>query len=350
MVESAFPVSHPEKIVDTNTCACCGSRDSNYVSEYRLESDTHRALFGGRNVRRCRDCGLVQIHPRPNADELSLFYDTAYRTGGFNASFDLERYPYDSHWRLSRGRSIRNLIQRELKPSDGIRVLEIGAGFGNTLHAFKEYFPKAELVAVEGDPWCRLPLEKSGAAVIPGYWGDPQTEAKTAALGPFDIVVLAHVLEHVLEQAKFIQSIMALCPRGTLMIEVPNEGAIAEWIKHSPHLSFFDEHTLLKVIERAGFCVEWIGTAGPFPKIIINSNEKQQPSLVQRVKGYIPSSVKDSIKRLIGRGHSATDPADLQDRVRNRDFVPLTEFEEYGPQRLFLRALVSNARKHDNLN
>lgn len=116
---------------------------------------------------------------------------------------------------------------RDLIPAGG-RVLEIGAADGAFLKLAKDAVPDCAYSAVEPDqhtkpardalPWL-VQYETVGRAI--------EQSAK------FDLVMLFHVFEHVLDPAAFLSEVQQiLAPGGALLIEVPS--------LHDPLLSLYE--------------------------------------------------------------------------------------------------------------
>lgn len=96
------------------------------------------------------------------------------------------------------------------------------------------------------------------------YWGDPTS---LECLDPFDVIVLSHVLEHVVDPVTMLQSIRRLIALGgALYLATPNvscwEAHFAGWASYEPyHCSYFSPSTLKAALEQAGFevigCRTW---------------------------------------------------------------------------------------------
>ncbi len=275
----------------------------------------------------------MQIHPVPEAAALARFYREDYRRGGFNASADPADFPWDCRNRLSRGRALRRLAERHGRLPEQARILEIGAGFGHNLAAFREARPQALLVASEADPSCRPTLQKLGAARIEGDWSGADARRAIAAHGPFDVVLLVHVLEHPADPDELIRSVRdVITPGGRLVLEVPNE-----WERevrtnnNAPHICFFERASLGAFLEGRGGKVRALDTCGP---LVAPPGAPWKRVLLKAAPA--------SLLRLAFRHAMA--PAVRQplqpDERTDRDRVPIPSYEEYGGDRIWLRAVA----------
>jgi len=129
-------------------------------------------------------------------------------------------------------------------------VLDVGAGLGATsiLFANRGY----KVTAIEPDLKNIKKLKTfSNITVYQSNLENLQLEKK------FDIVILSHVLEHVLDVMKFLTSLRKLLSnRGILFIEVPdcsNSHNLNHSIMQSPHLSHFTKKSLDILVRKAGF-------------------------------------------------------------------------------------------------
>lgn len=126
-------------------------------------------------------------------------------------------------------------------------VLEIGPGHGFFRKHLLGRFPGTDYVAVETDSSCRCDLKTLGV----------RTFDNLASMSPdcnshFDLAVAAHVLEHTSAPVPFVQSITRqLKPGGVIFIEVPcRDYEFKE--KNEPHLLFFDEPSMRKLLTKVG--------------------------------------------------------------------------------------------------
>jgi SAM-dependent methyltransferase len=114
-----------------------------------------------------------------------------------------------------------------LLPRDG-KVLEIGAADGAFLALAREIAPTSHFASIEPDQ--RTRPERDALPWLTQY--DDMDHA-TVQGGGFDLVMLFHVFEHVLEPAGFLNAVKGLlADGGALLIEVP--------CLHDPLLSLYE--------------------------------------------------------------------------------------------------------------
>jgi len=145
----------------------------------------------------------------------------------------------------------------------GGRLLEIGVGSGSFLQAARE--SGFQVVGCDlSQPICSKVRDEYGIEMLCG---------SIDALGEthvFDVVVMNHVLEHVHEPVKFMQSVArALVPGGIAHVAVPNlaclEASLPGWTSYEPyHLSYFVPLTLTRVVMCTEMGVESMETHESF--------------------------------------------------------------------------------------
>jgi len=276
----------------------------------------------------------MQIHPVPDPGALAEFYRRDYRREGFNAAVDPGLFPWDCRNRLSRGRSLRLFAERHSRLADDARILEIGAGFGHNLAAFRETRPRCLLVASEVDPSCRVTLSKLGGALIEGDWSAADARRAIAARGPFDLILVVHVLEHPAAPGQFLRSVRSvLAPDGRVILEVPGESPRAvRTSNNAPHICFFEAPSLARFLENHGGRVLALDSCGP------RVTEPRSP-LKRLVLRRAPAGL---IRRVWRRKAPASVRIPLTpEEVADRDRVPIPFYDEYGGERIWLRAFAT---------
>jgi SAM-dependent methyltransferase len=138
-----------------------------------------------------------------------------------------------------------------------ICLLEVGSGSGAFLNAVNPYVGKA--IGIEPDIDSRKWIEREFHLQVLAQMDDALATGKR-----FDIVVLFHVLEHVIDPVKFLHDLsQLLLLNGKLIIEVPNVDDILLSVYEIPayqrfyyqkaHLYYFSKATLTQTLEDSGF-------------------------------------------------------------------------------------------------
>lgn len=121
-----------------------------------------------------------------------------------------------------------DVVGREIKVPDKFKMLDWGANLGVLSLCARDKFPDAKIVAFDLDPdiadrgekWCKEIYEKEGKPDPDIAWissADQLAEVK------FDLIVLAEVLEHVLDPKAFLEQevLPHLDENGWLLISTP---------------------------------------------------------------------------------------------------------------------------------
>lgn len=200
---------------------------------------------------RCSDCGLLQC---PEVTDALSYYkglqDSQYEDG--------REYRYVQAESL-----IRELLTAaRLKNGLGLKLLDVGAGSGVLLEAAEQF--GFEAVGVEPSSWLADLARKRGLQVFEGVI------PHAALAGPFDVVMLIDVLEHVTTPLSLLQAIYNnLKPGGIALIVTPDVSSFFArllgfkwWHYRVAHISYFNKKTLALVTERAGLRVRHFSRPG----------------------------------------------------------------------------------------
>lgn len=161
---------------------------------------------------KCRDCGIIFIHPQPTAEELAQLYSKEYFEGDFRCGHAGSYFDEKTQASLEDETLIARI--KQLKAAG--RFLEIGCAGGAFLHAARK--AGYEVRGVEfSDAAAQLARERFGLDV---FTGDvTQAEFPDNA---FDVVFMGDVLEHLpdpVATCREVHRIMA--PGGIFVIECP---------------------------------------------------------------------------------------------------------------------------------
>ena len=156
---------------------------------------------------------------------------------------------------LSEAVNYRAAIVREFSPFLKGRILEVGAGIGQTTEALRALPGVGEIVGLEPDPRFhdgfreRLP----GIRLVTGTTED---------LGPeeaYDGIVMVNVLEHIEKHAEELARLRRLLAerKGSLCILVPARQELYSRLdEHFGHYRRYDKPMLGGLLDQAGFTVE----------------------------------------------------------------------------------------------
>lgn len=203
-----------------------------------------RRTFEGVPVenRLCLHCGFVFQSPRMSAAETDAFYAREYRqlyqgSAGPN--------PKDLAVQAARA---DELVRFTLPNVSRVqRYLDIGSSAGLLLKAFQQA-TGCQVVGIEPGEAYR------GYAVSNGFRVFPSLEQmEQAGEARFDLVSLAHVLEHLPDPLAYLAHLReaVLQTDGWLLMEVPNLYMHDSF--EVAHLDAFSAHTLKETLSKAGF-------------------------------------------------------------------------------------------------
>lgn len=229
-------------------CSNCGG----FCLKYFRTADYNRRISNRHFLHyRCKQCGLLFIHPVPS--DLGLYYPGEYYHIPDSLAFLEENY---SHERYK-----VELIQR-FRPSG--RLLEIGPSLGTFAFAAKR--AGYEVAAIEMSAACSRYLNE--IVQIPTV-NTMDTVAALEAMEPFDVIALWHVIEHLVDPwAAFTAIANRLTPGGICVLAAPNPEAfqfkvMGRWWPHvdTPrHLFLIPQTVLIKRAEVCGLRLEFVTT------------------------------------------------------------------------------------------
>jgi SAM-dependent methyltransferase len=205
----------------------------------------------GIDVLRCTGCGNAFVPAHAVPPDLELIYSRAYFEGG-----EATGYPgYLADRRLLMENFEERLAFIDDAAPPGRRLLDVGAAYGLLLKVARERGWDAS--GVEIAPDCALEAAHlSGASVACGdFLSLPLT-------GPYDVIVMLDVIEHLRDPAAAVgRAFELLAPGGLLVIETGDLQAPwarllgQKWYFIDPpaHLYYFTHRGLMELLRRSGF-------------------------------------------------------------------------------------------------
>lgn len=275
-------------------CWVCGGPDLRLARRSRAAavsaadlriSDSAYGVTG--QLERCAACGFVQC---TDAGDVLAQYagmeDTAYEES-----------------RTTRALQMRKLLTglKGLRP--GMSLLDVGAASGVLVEEALKLGVRA--VGIEPSVWLSARAQERGLPVRTGVLPHPE------ARGPFDVVMLVDIIEHVERPVELLRQARAVLePHGQVVVVTPDRSSIAArllgwkwWHYRRAHIGYFDLKTLDRAMSGAGLVrrawsrPSWYFTIG---------------YLSQRVAVYLPC-----LRGAAGRGplSSAVVPLNLRDSI-----------------------------------
>lgn len=167
---------------------------------------------------------------------------------------NMARIDADHWWFAARRRIISGLIERQVQPRPGARILEVGCGTGSNLALLARY---GAVEGIEPDAEARaFAAERSGFPVAGGMLpGGAEIED-----GRYDLVALFDVLEHIPDDEGVLAELAAkLAPGGRLLMTVPAMPWL--WSAHDVahhHHRRYTAASLRAVLAKAGFEISYL--------------------------------------------------------------------------------------------
>ena len=222
---------------------------------------------------KCYACFTVFMNPGPTEEMVEEFYENSS-----NYEFwATDIYPSTRESRratIHRDRAVFVLeANQKFKKAMKIKkVLEIGAGTGDTLSVLKELtLDEPGAYAVEPNLSMQNALRDNGVNVVSSY---------TEIIGmEFDVIMAFEVLEHFLLPDKFFAKYGSLVAQeGLIIISTPNSHSLeVQLLKNKSttidieHISVLTPAAIHSLANRHGFKVEMISTPGNFDLELLNT-------------------------------------------------------------------------------
>ena len=211
-----------------------------------------RSFHGKKVVNRiCQSCGLVFQSPRMTAEEADAFYQAEYRRMYQGVEGPIAR---DFSTQTARAASLYGFV-RPFVPAITSH-LDIGCSTGLILQHFKEKYGCLPAGIEPGQAY-RDYARQHGLAVYASL-----EELRKNVKERFTLISMSHVLEHLPDPVGYLADLREtlLDPQGWLLLEVPNLYAHDSF--ETAHLVSYSAHTLVQVLEKAGYQVTKIEEHG----------------------------------------------------------------------------------------
>jgi 2-polyprenyl-3-methyl-5-hydroxy-6-metoxy-1,4-benzoquinol methylase len=208
--------------------------------------------LGKFQIMSCRKCSLGFTYP-PN---YSIDYESEYFSKDHDPNADRIRRIKITDLPLQHQKMIHVQAETCLRVAPkGGRVLDIGCGAGLLIELLAAGGLQCQ--GIEPSREASQAAQGAGLNVLRGFF--PHPEAK----GPFDVVNMSHVLEHIADSKAVLSEIAKLAPGGHLVLTQTNYLGIiprtfSAWYGWCPewHFYHFTPKSLRSILEEAGYTVE----------------------------------------------------------------------------------------------
>lgn len=164
------------ELVVESACDICDSSDFELLSNKVQFNMPYKVVI-------CKQCGLVQINPKPEKNELNNFYINEY-----DKYYSTPKNIGNEQFK-NRGYQIAEFAQEYLNTN--INILEIGSGGGGNLLGLSEKSNTKNINAIEPNKHNIFSLKSLDINVIGEFY-----DTKTYDLKHIEFVLMSHVLEH----------------------------------------------------------------------------------------------------------------------------------------------------------
>ena len=237
-------------------CPMCGGREIEVLHRQPLQQPAGSPLPDAYDVADCLACGFVYADTPATQQDYDRYYavfskyeDTAVASGrGIDA--------------LEAGRFEETAAAIASRLGAAARILDIGCAGGGLLTALRRR-GFTSLCGVDGAPGCVVSVRELGfeAHCLPLSRLQELNDS-----GPFDGIVLSHVLEHVADVHPLMTAVAALAaPDGRIYLETPDAARYADhpyvpfYFFDSEHINHFDPRQLGVLGARFGLAEEAVG-------------------------------------------------------------------------------------------
>lgn len=282
------------KIQFESVSCLCGNTEFQLISPV----DRHGIL---QNTVLCIQCGLVLSNPRMTESEYASFYSSdIYRICYEGADF-IETN--ERKFCLGTGEHIFDEIVQVKPITEDTSILELGAGGGWNLVPFVK--AGARVVGMDYSPSLVDLGRRHGIEMIQGGVDDIR--------GQYDVIILNHVLEHLLEPVDALKQIgKHLAPAAIMYIGVPNIMNFGIGQLQNAHVWYFSPRTLEHYCNLAGLELLKIDVVQVHHMFgIFEMGPKQVYEDFNKLKGHYDemrsivrkANAKEYIKGVLSRSH-----------------------------------------------
>ena len=286
-------------------CPSCGGFPAERLWRQDFAIIEGVSVIDGYDVVACATCGMTFADGIPGQAVFDRYYRNASKyefaqRGGAESAHDAARLAVTAD-------TIASLVTDRTA-----RILDVGCATGRLLAELRTR-GFTELRGIDPSPVCvatardRFELRADAATIADLGIAD----------GPFDLIVLVGVLEHLVDLDAALAALRArLSTNGALYVEVPDVTGFADW-PNAPfqefsveHVNFFSPGSLASALRARGFRAEWIER---------NTRDQSRGTTVANLAGLFRNGAVDQ----------SADPAEIESLMSVHRYVARCTDEEY---------------------
>lgn len=206
-------------------CSICNSKEL----AFKRYSKSYNKLFDNLQIFKCQECSYQFINSVFDRNSLKNFYKLNHYAD--------ENSNKNKIFFENIAKSRFDFIKSNIAFKKNYSILEVGAGDGFLLKEFISAKHSVNLTAIEYNKESIKKLKEQNIQVLSDL-------SKIKKKDKFDLIILSHVLEHVIDPSTFVDKLKSLLNKnGYIFVDVP---CLDYLIKKetSSHISFFDLSSL----------------------------------------------------------------------------------------------------------
>jgi len=219
-------------MIANRPCPICYNSEINFIKEFNFLLYENHPISKGYKLVQCCSCSFIYADVFVTQKDLDLYYsniskyeDKQLSTGGGYEYYDKKRLE-----------GVANYLDNFF-PDKNIKIADIGCAIGGLLEQLKEKGFK-NLLGIDPSMSC-VEITKNEKRIDCIHSSLFELDE---AFGKFDLLVISHVWEHILDLENAIKSLQKiLAPNGAIYIECPNAMNYKNTI-HAPYQEFNTEH------------------------------------------------------------------------------------------------------------
>jgi SAM-dependent methyltransferase len=246
-------------------CPICEALDCEVLHTQQFVLPEGHPLAEGYDVVCCDHCGAVYADTPVSQQDYDAFYRKVSKYQDDKTSTGGGESPWDARRLQETAATIAALV-----PERNARMVDIGSANGGLLHALWD-LGFHHLTGLDPSPVCAANTRRhAGIRGEAGSLNDLPDD-----FGPFDCILLSHVLEHVQDLRGAMDAVrQLLADDGSVFIEVPDASRYADYLAapfqdfNTEHINHFSLISLVNLARHAGLALAEHGAKlieGPHP-------------------------------------------------------------------------------------